>query len=139
MAAAGCCGAKNPVMSGDLQAHQTRFPQLLDGLDMQTSASEVGASPSRVASVVASRNGRAPRTTACVNNDVTWCAVPSGVMRALCPTVDTCTTDRPNSMARSLLIASCCGDSAVYPKVALFVWMTTRFAPARTTSRMTSS
>ena len=76
-------------------------------------ATHSGASPTRVASVVASRNGRAPRTTACVNNDVTWWAVPSGVMRALWPTVETCTTDRPNSMARSRLIASCCGDSAV--------------------------
>ena len=33
-------------------------------------------------------------------------ASPSGVMSALWPTVETCTTERPNSMARTRLIAS---------------------------------
>ena len=43
-------------------------------------------------------------------------------MKPLTPTVDTCTTDRPCSMARSRLMANCCSDSAVKPNVALLVW-----------------
>ena len=51
--------------------------------------------------------------------------MPSGAMNPDTPTVDTWTTERPCSMARSREIANCCSDSAVYPKVALFVWTRT--------------
>ena len=74
-----------------------------------------------------------------MNNDVDWWGVPSGVMRAETPTLETCTTERPCSIARIRLIASCWTDSSVKPNVALFVWIEMRLAPSRTLSRTTSS
>ena len=54
-----------------------------------------------------------PYRAAAVNNVVLSTYVPSGLMKPLTPTVETCTTERPCSMARIRLIANCCSDSAV--------------------------
>jgi len=85
------------------------------------------------------RKGRSAASTADVNNVVRWCAVPSGVIIALTPTVEMCTIERPCSMARIREMASCWTDSSVNPKVALFVWTSKTFAPWSTVSRISPS
>lgn len=70
-------------------------------------AASSGHLPVLSASVSCDRKGSAPDSSADVNSVLDWCALPSGVIRALTPTVDTCTTDRPCSTARSREMASC--------------------------------
>jgi len=50
-----------------------------------------GHAPTRSAMVRSVRRGRSAESTADVNNLVRWWAVPSGVIIALTPTVETCT------------------------------------------------
>jgi hypothetical protein len=74
-----------------------------------------------------------------VKSEVRCSTAPLGAMTALTPTVEICTVARPCSTARSRLIASCCVDSAVWPKLALFVWTTSTSPPVVTAVRTMSS
>ncbi len=66
------------------------------------------AAPIRVASVVEVDSGTVRTSTAGVNSAPDYASVrPVGSMIADLPLVATCTTVRPCSIARSLLIASC--------------------------------
>ena len=98
-----------------------------------------GQAPRRAATVRWCRRGRWEVRRAGVNNVLTWWAVPSGVIIALTPTVETCTIERPCSIARIRDMASCCTDSSVNPNVALLVWTSRTFAPWLTVSRMSPS
>src|SRR4051794_25019296 len=98
-----------------------------------------GSSPTRVATVSPVRSGRSAVSTSRVKRREVSASDPSGSTRPLTPTVETCTTARPASTARSRDIASCWVLSSVYPKVALLVWTTSRSAPPRTVSRTMSS
>ena len=76
-------------------------------------ASHSGAAPSRSAGVRSVRTtGPATRWSA-VNSAVFSVTEPSGATKPDTPTVETCTTDRPCSMARIREMANCCSDSAV--------------------------
>ena len=66
---------------------------------------------------------------------MTW---PSGAMIALTPVVDTYTTVRSLSTARSRAIATCCTLSPDWPSIsksASLDWTVSRFAPAVTSER----
>src|SRR4051794_12151416 len=96
--------------------------------------SHSGQAPRRSATVVDRRWAISSTNTAGVNSsDERW-TDPSGATTAEMPLVAATTTLRPNSTARSRLIASCWALSSVYPKVALLVWTTIIPAPPRTTS-----
>ncbi len=69
-----------------------------------------------------------------MNSDEERTTEPSGAMMAEMPLVAVTATLRPNSTARSRLMASCCSLSAVWPKVALLVWTTIIPAPPSATS-----
>ncbi|HLK00970.1 MAG TPA: hypothetical protein VKU39_13815 [Streptosporangiaceae bacterium] len=63
---------------------------------------------------------------------------PSGSMIALSPVVDTYTTARSVSTARSRAIATCCELSPDWPSIsksASLDWTVSRFAPAVTSDR----
>lgn len=71
-----------------------------------------------------------------VNRPVRATTVPSGLIMALTPTVETWTVDLPCSTARKRDIASCWVDSGVRPNEALLVGMRISSAPSRTPSRI---
>src|SRR5829696_9289996 len=94
-----------------------------------------GLAPSRCATVVELRWAICSTNTAGSNRSDDRVTVPSGATIAEIPLVAATATVRPNSTARSRLIASCCSLSSVKPKVALLVWTTIIPAPSSTTSR----
>ena len=98
-----------------------------------------GAAPRRWATVVELRCAICSTKTDGVNNADARTTEPSGAMIAEIPLVAATATVRPNSTARSRLIASCCALSSVWPNVALFVWTTIMPAPPSTTSRTSPS
>src|SRR4051794_35690305 len=93
-----------------------------------------GAAPIRWATVVEERCAMSSTKTAGVNSDDCRTMLPSGATTAEIPLVAATATVRPNSTARSRLMASCWALSSVYPKVALLVWTTIILAPPSTTS-----